>query len=96
MLSWLAGDSPQSAQYERVGFHVETTSEAVDTSSQVMVMCYTSTDKKLALPCLFQWSRIRGNHVESLPAVKGNVYMCEPSDVGAVIEVWITVRVCLT
>jgi len=48
------------------------------------------------VPCSFRWFSIRNGVTTEAQQFKGNTYICEPADVGCVLQVEITVMILLT
>jgi len=44
------------------------------------------------VPCKFHWYRSKNGVTTQIINAKGSTYMCEPSDVGAVIKVDVEVQ----
>lgn len=48
------------------------------------------------IPCTFRWFSVRNGLTTEVQQFRGNTYICEPADVGCMLQVEITVNILLT
>jgi hypothetical protein len=56
-----------------------------------MITCYSNNNRSSVIPCRFSWYKIKNGITTALNTVKGSSYLCDPSDVGAIIKAEISV-----
>lgn len=66
--------------------------EHAETSSNLTVVCYSDANKRNIMPCEYKWTRNMDTSLTELKEIKGNSYMCQPDDLGAIIQVEIKVK----
>ena len=44
----------------------------------------------MAVPCSFKWFRLRNGLTEEINRYRGSSYICDPSDIGAIIQAEVT------
>lgn len=53
----------------------------------LIVNAFSKPDKKYAIPCKCQWSRIRGSRTYNLLGINSNTYQLSAQDIGSLIEI---------
>lgn len=91
MLDWLLKPATDPTK-QQLRFHVEAEPRIVETSSNIIVTCYTSKAREGIVPCRYCWYRTKNGVTTVIEHVKGSTYMCEPADLGTTIKVEVTVR----
>lgn len=94
MIDWLkkATSTNVSGNFK---FHIKSPSEQADTSSTICVTTYTDKSQSAMLPCHYKWFRVRNGIMEESMKFRGNSYVCDSSDIGAVVRAEIVVFFCL-
>lgn len=87
MLEWLLPSTFRG----NYNFYVEVQPKTIESNSNITLTCYSNKDKGAVLPTAINWFRLRNGMVTNLSHVRGNTYMCDPSDVGATIRAEIRV-----
>ena len=63
----------------------------IDSSSTVCIQTFDSRDMTATIPCSFRWFTVRNGLTTEIPHFKGNTFICEPADVGCLLQVEIAV-----
>lgn len=71
-------------------FHIHSEPEYVDTASTINVTAFADKTERTAVPCSYRWFRVRNGLKEEVIRYKGSSYICDPSDIGAIIQVEVT------
>lgn len=64
----------------------------MDTSSTICVTTYTDKSESAMLPCHYKWFRVRNGIMEESFKFRGNSYVCDSSDIGAVVRAEVIVN----
>ena len=97
MLDWiLKTTSKIKDNKSEYNFHVKHEPEIIDSSSILTLTAFSSKKSNSTIPCHYRWFKIRNGLTSEVPTFKGNSYICEPSDVGSIIQVEITVTIVLS
>lgn len=88
MIDWLrkatTGQHVATGNYR---FHVRCEPEIIDTASTINITTFADKTETSVIPSTFRWFRVRNGLTEEIIKYKGSSYICEPSDVGAIIKV---------
>lgn len=87
MLNWLQSSSTSPSPFN---FHIIYTQPPIESSSNLTITCYIP-NQQTAIPCKYAWSRVKHNKATPITHCKGNTYLCEPDDIGWVVEATVTV-----
>ena len=71
-------------------FYVKHQPAFIDTKTTLNLTPFTNRDELATVPCLYKWSKIKHGLVTQVPEFRGNSFVCDPSDVGAIIQAEVT------
>jgi hypothetical protein len=93
VVGWIARQAGRIADnFNSYHFHVaHTPSHTLDTSTLLTLTAYTDRSQQALVPCRFRWSRIKNGIIAEAEDFKGSSFICEPSDVGCIIQAEVTV-----
>lgn len=67
-------------------FYVKSSPDYLDSSTTLTLTAFNNRDEISTVPCIYKWSRIKNGLTSEVPEFKGNSFICEPSDVGSIIQ----------
>lgn len=73
-------------------FYVKNEPNFIDSSTTLVLTPFTNRDEIGTVPCVYKWSRIKNGLLTEVSEFKGNSFICEPSDIGCIIQAEVTVR----
>ena len=82
-------------KFENYKFYIHSTPDNVDSSSRLFLNAYSSRDQQAMVPCTYRWFRIKNGISSEVVEFKGNTFICEPSDVGSILQAEVTVTFSL-
>lgn len=92
VVDWISRKAGRLADnFNKHNFHVATNTDRPDSSTLLSLTPYTSREQEALVPCVFRWTRVKNGISTEVEEFRGNTFMCEPSDVGAVIQAEVTV-----
>lgn len=90
MLDWFLSSGSFKGNYN---FHIEVSPKVVESNSNLTITCYSNKNKGAVIPVAITWFKIKNGLSTHMASVRGNTYLCDPSDVGAVIRAEVKVPV---
>jgi hypothetical protein len=88
MLDWFLNAGSFKGNYN---FHIEVQPKVIESNSNITVTCFSNKNKGIVIPVTINWFKLKNGLTTHLSNVRGNTYMCDPSDIGAVIRIEIRV-----
>jgi hypothetical protein len=83
MLDWILNGNSFKGNYN---FHIDVHPKIIESNSNITLTCYSNRNKGAVIPCAINWFKLKHGVATHLTHVRGNTYMCEPSDVSAMIR----------
>lgn len=83
MLDWILNGGSYKGNYN---FHIEVSPKVTESNSNITITCYSNKNKGAVIPVAINWFKLKNGLTTHLSSVRGNTYMCDPSDVGAIIR----------
>jgi hypothetical protein len=92
VVDWISKQAGKLADnFNNYKFYVKHTPERIDSSTILSLSVFASREEEAQVPCHFRWARIKNGLITEADEFKGNTFICEPSDVGCMIQVEVTV-----
>lgn len=92
VVNWISKQAGKLADnFNEHKFYVKNSPETLDSSTVLSLSVFDSREELAIVPCVFRWYRIRNGLVCDAEEFRGNVFLCEPSDVGCMLQVEVTV-----
>lgn len=96
VVDWLSKQAGKLADnFNKYKFYVKHSPEHIDSSTILSLTPYTSREEEALVPCTYRWSRIKNGILSEVDEFRGNSFICEPSDVGCIIQAEVTVSLHL-
>ena len=74
-------------------FYVKHQPAFIDTKTTIHLTAFTNRDEIATVPCLYRWFKIKNGLITEVPEFRGNSFVCDPCDVGSLIQAEITVTI---